>query len=151
MVDRECLLGHASFELRDKIWRLCLPGPRIARIYHDPKDMATVEISEIEAEADPFWRAKAVAGPVPVLLHINKESRSIAKKHYKLMFSEQTLRRPIYFNVTQDTLRLVSYEVLRAFYSKRTGLRRVKKDELDFMHEVENSVPFLAVRGSILH
>jgi 2EXR family len=133
-------------ELRDKIWKLCLPGPRTARIYHDPKDMAFIAMPEIETGVSPFWRAKAVAGPVPVLLHINKESRSIGMKYYKLMFSEQTLGRPIYFDVTQDTLCLTGDEALRAFYGRRMNpCRWNKKSELEFMHEVENLVRFLAI------
>jgi hypothetical protein len=67
-------------------------------------------------------------------------------KYYKLMFSEQTLGRPIYFDVAQDTLCLTSSKALRAFYGRRMNVRWLPgESELDYMLEVENSVRFLAM------
>jgi len=44
-------------ELRNKIWQSSHPGPRIAKIIHDPKDMAIIEVEGLESGPSPFWRA----------------------------------------------------------------------------------------------
>jgi hypothetical protein len=52
-----------------------------SKVTHDPKDMATVKIEEMEAGRSPFWRAKANVGLAPTLFHVSKEARSFASKY----------------------------------------------------------------------
>jgi hypothetical protein len=136
-------------ELRNKIWKLSLPGPRIIRITHDPRNMATVKIQEIGAGPSPFWRAKANAGPVPALLHVNKEARSFASKYYSLTFEKQTQGRPVYFDATRDTLHLPNVEGIRAFYGRLLTERRIQMTAKDLEHvlDTENYVRNLVICG----
>jgi hypothetical protein len=77
--------------------------------------MSTVELEEVDLEAgnNPWWRARAIAGPVPVILHVNKEAQSFMGQYCKLFFDNQTQRCPIYFDAARDTLLLVSVAKVR--------------------------------------
>ena len=134
-------------ELRNKIWKLSLPGPRVIRITHDPRNMATVKIQEIGAGPSPFWRAKANAGPVPALLHVNKEARSLASQYYSLAFEKQTQGRPVYFDAPRDTLHLPNREGIRAFYGRLHPEHCIQKTAKDLEHmlDTEKSVLNLAI------
>jgi hypothetical protein len=111
--------------------------------------MATVKIQEIGAGPSPFWRAKANAGPVPALLHVNKEARSLASMHYSLTFEKQTQGRPVYFDATRDTLHLPNREGIRAFYGRLLTEYRTQMTAKDLEHmlDTENSVRNLAICG----
>ncbi|KAN0112465.1 hypothetical protein V8E51_005416 [Hyaloscypha variabilis] len=138
-------------EIRNKIWELSMPEPRIVRIEHDPRDMSTVELEEIKLEAgcNPWWRARAVAGPVPVLLHVNKEARSFMGQYYKLFFGNQTQGRPIYFDAARDTLLLDSAKSIRAFYGQKMSGYLSDKVELKHMDATEHQVRRIALRSQM--
>ncbi|KAE9375935.1 hypothetical protein N431DRAFT_454528 [Stipitochalara longipes BDJ] len=139
-------------ELRNKIWELSIPGPRIVTITHDPKDMAIVEIEKVEAWQSPFWRAKANAGPVPTLLHVNKEARSFMNHKYNLFFDVQTQGRPIYFDVARDTLCFPSREAIRTFLGNfMKGDRKRAEEDVKHMHDVEHTIRFLALGQPLLY
>jgi len=140
-------------ELRNKIWKLSMPGPRIVRIKHDPRDMYAVELNEIDLAAgrNPWWRAKAIAGPVPALLHVNREARSFVRQHYKLFFHNQTQGRPIYFNAALDTLFLGGADLNRAFYGRKMeSYMTIPEDEMKHMYDTENQVRLLALSSGLL-
>jgi hypothetical protein len=81
-------------ELRNTIWELMLPPPRVIRI------LAHWE----ENTSQPGAQLKAEDASVPVVLHVNKESRGSAKRFYTLTFENQLHRGPIYFDFNRDTM-----------------------------------------------
>jgi hypothetical protein len=134
-------------EIRQQIWKLNMPGPRIVNISHDPEGMRIVELDQTESGRNPFWKAKANAGPVPALLHVNDEARSLLLKHYTLCFEKQTQGHPIYFDVARDTLCLPTREAIHAFYRRclKDHLKSTEQD-LEYMHNTEHAVRLLAIR-----
>jgi hypothetical protein len=81
-------------ELRNTIWEMMLPPPRVIRI------LAHWE----ENTPQPGAQLKADNATVPVVLHVNKESRGSAKRFYTLTFENQLHRGPIYFDFNRDTM-----------------------------------------------
>lgn len=61
--------GKLPAELRTKIWKLCLPGPRLVDF-------------QLKGQ---LFKCAASSEPVPVILHINHESRVEGLKQYKLI------------------------------------------------------------------
>jgi 2EXR family len=90
------------FELRSKIWRFTFPGRRIIDL-----TLATQHIVRFRTRGRP-------ADPkLPVALHVNQESRSIALKAYYIIFQQQprwvnkkqpTGMRPICFDPKVDSV-----------------------------------------------
>jgi hypothetical protein len=81
-------------ELRNTIWEMMLPPPRVIRI------LAHWE----ENTSQPGAQLKAEDASVPVVLHVNKESRGSAERFYTLTFWNQLQRGPIYFDFNRDTM-----------------------------------------------
>jgi hypothetical protein len=81
-------------ELRNTIWEMMLPPPRVIRI------LAYWE----ENTSQPGAQLKAEDASVPVVFHVNKESRGSAERFYTLTFGNQLHRGPIYFDFNRDTM-----------------------------------------------
>jgi 2EXR family len=79
-------------ELRRKIWRHALPGPRV------------VNFDFIYRPRQPMPHFEANYG-APTLLHVCHESREVALESYELLFQSKESSRPaIYFDLKRDTL-----------------------------------------------
>lgn len=118
--------------------------------------MATVEVNEINllSGQSPWWRVRAIAGPVPALLHVNKEARSFMRQSYRLFLETPTQGRPVYFDVTRDILYLdwASWSFLRAFYGRYMWMcpySRRRKQEWEHMHDTEHGVRHLALKNTL--
>jgi hypothetical protein len=87
------LFPNLPFELRLKIWRSALPGPRNVGIKIRIKDAGFGG-----------WIARNSAPPPPVALQICHESRKEALKYYILSFGTAVYPPTVYFNYEIDTL-----------------------------------------------
>lgn len=85
-------------ELRDKIWKQSLPGPRVVEIFPPLKNENGGGVYGQELDISP--RSSAVFST----LHVCWESREIALKYYQPEFHHVLGGRPIYFNFETDTL-----------------------------------------------
>jgi 2EXR family len=65
-------------ELRVKIWKIALPGPRIVEVYLDQVDDLSRGVHDVIR----------VSTPPPVLMHVNFESRMVAREKYWLPLNE---------------------------------------------------------------
>jgi hypothetical protein len=135
-------------ELREEIWILSLPGPRDIMIRLDPQDMRALDVSDIKEDEHPYYRAKAYAGAVPAHLHVNQESRAVAKIYYELDFEKQTRGRPIYVDFKTDTICLLDDKSFYAFYGRHLsrGWKNTKED-LKYMRATEAKIQSLIVMG----
>jgi hypothetical protein len=135
-------------ELRQEIWTLSLPGPRDILIHLDPQDMRTMDVSDIKEDEHTYYRAKAYAGPVPAHLHINQESRAVAKIYYGLGFEDQTRGRPIYVDFKVDTICFSNYEAVYAFYGRNLTKRwKNTEQDLEYMKKEEAKIQSLIFMG----
>lgn len=135
-------------ELRQEIWILSLPGPRDILIRLDPQNMRAMDVSDIKEDENPYYRAKACAGALPAQLHVNQESRSVAKIYYELDFKEQTRGRPIYVDFKIDSICFFDKHAIDAFYGR--NLKRNRKpteEELGHMRSAEAKIQSLIIRG----
>jgi hypothetical protein len=135
-------------ELRQEIWILSLPGPRDILIRLDPQNMRAMDVSDIKEDENPYYRAKACAGALPAQLHVNQESRSVAKIYYELDFKEQTRGRPIYVDFKIDSICFFDKNAIDAFYGR--NLKRNWKpteEELGHMRSAEAKIQSLIIRG----
>lgn len=87
------LLPNLAVELRLKIWRSTLPGPRNVGIKTRIKDAGFGG-----------WIARENAPPPPVALQVCHESREEAQKYYILSFGTTVYLPTVYFNYEIDTL-----------------------------------------------
>jgi hypothetical protein len=76
--------------LRQRIWAHALPGPRVVDIRR-------------------YWLPPKIHGYLtttapPTILHVNRESRSVALQHYALSFCAKMSPSHTYFNFATDTL-----------------------------------------------
>lgn len=69
-------------ELRQKIWRYTLPGPRVAEVFYDD------DIGECKSPCS-----------LSVALHVNYEARLVALKTYELCFGTSKAPPMVYFNM----------------------------------------------------
>jgi hypothetical protein len=79
-------------ELRLKIWKHSLPGPRIIQIDYNYNDGPGL----IDHDHHVKCRAKC-----PAMLHVNSEAREVAQKIYKPLFA-QDLGHPVFFDLEND-------------------------------------------------
>ncbi|TGO46123.1 hypothetical protein BOTNAR_0612g00030 [Botryotinia narcissicola] len=77
-----------SFELREMIWKLTLPGARIIDVVYDP-------------DQDKY---SSFHSKPPSLLHTNKEARSFAQKVYNLCFPTPSYPANIYIRYDIDVV-----------------------------------------------
>lgn len=85
------------------IWSFSLPGPRIVSIRCDSRSVLQRDSQEGLSHIDRQIQCWSPA-PVPTSLHVCKESRSEAMRHYKLLFGIKGEPGRIYFDGLRDTL-----------------------------------------------
>ncbi|KAI1393405.1 uncharacterized protein F4822DRAFT_11986 [Hypoxylon trugodes] len=94
------LFARLPIELRFNIWAYNLPGPRIVEIKYSNEPILT---SQLQEDTDrPIIYASS--SPIPVNLHICRESRAEALKRYRLLFGTSPGAGRIYFDNLRDTL-----------------------------------------------
>jgi hypothetical protein len=93
------LFPELPLELRLKIWSFITPGPRTVSIKY--KGLSFYSIGK-GFSAAAGWRSP---DPVPIILHICRESRNEALKSYQLAFGSYLHPGRIYFDFSKDTLR----------------------------------------------
>jgi hypothetical protein len=93
------LFPDLPLELRLKIWSFITPGPRTVSIKY--KGLSFYSIGK-GFSAAAGWRSP---DPVPIVLHICRESRTEALKSYQLAFGSYLHPGRIYFDFSKDTLR----------------------------------------------
>jgi hypothetical protein len=118
-------------------------------IRFDPLDMRALDVSDIKEDEHPYYRAKAYAVAVPAHLHVNQESRSIARTYYELSFEEQTRGRPIYIDFKIDTICFFHATAIHAFYGRKMTLvwknNEKKEKDLEYMRKAEAKIQSLRV------
>lgn len=95
-------------ELRIKIWRLTIPTDRVVKILAggyalDPPD------SYVDKEGNTDGRhcfKTRSTETIPILLHINRESRAEGLRIYELCLGTRFLY-PVYFNFVNDAIHLL--------------------------------------------
>jgi len=98
-------------ELRCIIWGLIIPDPRIICIVYD----------FIASEDTDKTFSKVKNPKIPILFHINKESRALAEKKYTLCLEPQP-RRPIFIDMKRDTLLITSCMAMVGLAGRRFWL-----------------------------
>jgi hypothetical protein len=93
------LFTGLPLELRLKIWSFIAPGPRTVSIKY--KGLSFYSIGK-GFSAAAGWRSPE---PIPVILHICRESRTEALKSYQLALGSYHHPPRIYFDFSKDTLR----------------------------------------------
>jgi hypothetical protein len=88
-------------ELRLKIWKYALPGPRAIRVQRAWSTLSR--------------RIRAVAKP-PAVLQINSESRQLALRFYEVSFNNAIKGRPIGIDYQVDALYMESWGAFNSFY-----------------------------------
>ncbi|CAG8956822.1 hypothetical protein HYFRA_00011211 [Hymenoscyphus fraxineus] len=75
-------------EIRRKIWKIALPGPRIIPFYSVQGDYTKEELDENVGLWEGVTACREVIDAIPTpLLQTSREARSIALEHYKVCFS----------------------------------------------------------------
>jgi hypothetical protein len=100
-------------EIRDTTWALAIPGARVITVIGNEvyKKDATIDHCRFQQHA------KALAD-IPALLHVNKEARAVALKHYKLAFGTCLSGTGVYFNFSRDILHFDLFSTLQKFYGE---------------------------------
>jgi len=121
-----------AVELRLKIWKAALPGPRIIQIacgYQRAEELDSVD----------FESAKiSVNAPPPKILAVSKEARNEALKFYKLRLSTKFFVSPNRIDPSVDIVYIPYRDDYLRFYD-------MVLDENVFEDEVLNSLRFLAM------
>lgn len=112
------LLETLPENVRHMIYKLCKPAPRIIRIYNSSlgnwENLARRAIpgympsNLYEYFSIQVARCKDVT--VPVLLHINRESRAYALRFYTVIFTDPIRGQPVYFDLRRDVLEITGME-----------------------------------------
>jgi hypothetical protein len=97
-------------EIRLQIWRHCLPGPRAVEVDY--------------GHGSEFLYSEY---PPPIALHICRESRIEALKHYELAFDSKPNACRIYFNFSRDGLHFRYGDTFSIFPPEET-LRKIGND-----------------------
>lgn len=140
--------NHLPTELRQEILTLLKPEPRMVEIWHERRGGGKKQRPQ----------------PVPTpLLHVNQEIRAFALKWYTLILGPQLASipwygsgprpaleprrvaedRPIYFDFTRDTLRMMNGDALTRLYDTQTS--KVPESKLAHMADIEAKIRFLRV------
>jgi len=86
-------------ELRDEIWDIALPGPRILRVRRDA--------SYIFHRRFLWGRSLCSIATAPIataLLHVSREARAVALRRYEPSFGGLLVTGPFYFDYERDSL-----------------------------------------------
>ena len=90
-------------ELRDMIWELAVPGPRLVEVHFN----ANLK-EQCSGEDDAVTRRKPLKhrflAKLPVLLHVCRDSRAIGLKYYELALGCKGYSKPVFFNFKEDIL-----------------------------------------------
>jgi hypothetical protein len=97
-------------EIRLQIWKHCLPGPRAVEVCY--------------GQNSEFLESKY---PPPIALHICRESRAEALKHYELAFDSRPNASRIYFDFSRDGLHFKYRDTFSNFPPEET-LRAIGHD-----------------------
>ncbi len=121
-------------ELRNKIWLMALPPSRMVGFASYDEDARTeYAVKNCEGAGDfSTMRAKAMTD-VPIILQVNRESRSLGLGFFKLSFAEGLNGRPIYFDFEHDILFIKRGWVLPIFYGvlqKCTCMEHLHPEEM---------------------
>jgi hypothetical protein len=93
------LFPQLPLELRLKIWQTMLPGPRTVNIQYKMK------YDEFDGKKVSSFTGWTSPDPVPVALHVCRESREESLKRYQTSFGSYFHASKIYFDFSKDTLR----------------------------------------------
>ncbi|KAI0887337.1 uncharacterized protein GGS22DRAFT_198674 [Annulohypoxylon maeteangense] len=94
------LFTRLPIELRSKIWACNLPGPRIVEIKCSAEPARTSQLRQGDRRAV----VCTSTSPIPINLHICRESRWEALKRYRLLFGSSPQLGRIFFDPLEDTL-----------------------------------------------
>ncbi|KAF7889993.1 uncharacterized protein EAF02_002408 [Botrytis sinoallii] len=105
-------------DVRNMIYKLCKPAPRVIEIYNSSlgswESLARRAIpvylpsNLYEYHSTQVARCKVVT--VPVLLHINHESRAYSLRFYTVIFTDPIRGQPVYFDLRRDVLEIQGME-----------------------------------------
>jgi hypothetical protein len=90
-------------ELRLKIWKFAMPGPRVMKLWKQCLTGSSIGQSEEYVKS---------AYNIPRTLHATRESRSVALLAYNLAYQNRQELNPFYINFKHDTLFAVNAETL---------------------------------------
>ena len=90
-------------ELRLKIWKLALPGPRVIKLWKQRLTGSSI------GQSEEFVKAAYI---IPRLLHASHEARSVGLLAYNLIYEKRQELKPFYFDVKHDTLFAVNVDTL---------------------------------------
>lgn len=127
-------------ELQLQIWEQ-VSEPRVIHL-----DLGRMIPGEIQYRNGRFWRATGsirevvASAPAPILLRINKESREVGLREYKLMGRSRLLGRPVYINWARDAVFARTHQALATFcnpsgeYLRPDGRRDVQQLQQTLQH-----------------
>lgn len=128
-VDEPTCFDDLPRELRDKIWEHALPNGRIVKA--DVIDGLWKQTFDYDGGVDsPKYRCR-----IPNLLHVCRESREIALKHYQPLLTDPSGHPMFFFNPKVDTLSI--------------GKNRYNGPRDD--NNNTYAIPMNAINGSIVH
>ncbi|KAF7898170.1 hypothetical protein EAF00_004616 [Botryotinia globosa] len=105
-------------EIRYMIYKLCNPAPRVIEIYNSSlgnwENLARRAIPAYMPsnlyEYSSTQVARCIGVTVPLLLHINHESRAYALRSYTVIFTDPIRGQPVYFDLRRDILEIRGME-----------------------------------------
>lgn len=130
-------------ELRLRIWKYALPGPRLVRIYLKLEPRQPRQEGE---KKKPQVSRLTTSQPPPVGLRVCRESRIEALKEYELAFPTKTSPAQTYINFTTDTIimdRLASY--FPHTYRQTLDNSRSKYKKKVILHREFSKIRFIVV------
>ncbi|KAF7954178.1 hypothetical protein EAE96_005309 [Botrytis aclada] len=112
------LLETLPGELRHMIYKLCRPAPRVIQIHNSSlgnwENLARRAIpSYMPSNLYEYFSiqvARCTNVTVPVLLHINRDSREYALRFYTVIFTDPIHGQPVYFDLRRDVLEIRGME-----------------------------------------
>jgi len=107
-VQRFTLFPALPTEIRDKIWKESLPGPRLIQVGWN---LWTEELED--GSAIDYYKCISNSN-APAMLHTCHDSREIALKFFRLSFADD-LKYPVYFDIQRDILVFHSLPTLCLF------------------------------------
>ncbi|TGO16271.1 hypothetical protein BTUL_0030g00580 [Botrytis tulipae] len=112
------LLETLPEDVQHMIYKLCKPAPRVIKI----NNSSLGNWENLARRAIPGYMpsnlyehfsiqvARCMVVTVPVLLHINRESRAYALRFYTVIFTDPIRGQPVYFDLRRDVLELEGME-----------------------------------------